>query len=171
MPFLVKKGFFGCFGGFSAPSGSQESMTSSKSPGKPPNLARFLGNPWHHMAPRHHILGTTAPHIWAPHIQANPTNPGTTDFGTSYSVPHTVPHIWYLILYLILYLIFGTSYLVPHTVPHTVPHIWHLIFGTLYSVPHTVPHIWHLILYLTIERTFIFINRKILKTWFDLDLV
>ena len=40
------------------------------------------------------------------------------------------------------------------------PHIWHHIFGTTYLAPHIWHHIGTTYLALTIERTFLFTNRR-----------
>ena len=109
-----KGGFWAVLGGFSAPSGFQESRTSSTSHGKPPNLARFEGNLGTNGTSWHHIFGTTAPHIW---------HHGTTHLGTTYpsqSYQSWHHRFWYL----------GTSHLTPHWHLTSAPHIWHLIFST-----------------------------------------
>ena len=118
-----KGGFWAVLGGFRLP-GKQDVINIS---GNPLNLARFEGNLGTNGTSWHHILCTTAPHIW--------------HHGTTYLAPrhHTFGHHISKPILPILYLIFCTSYctsyLVPHTVPYTVPHIWHLIFGTTYLAP------------------------------------
>ena len=77
VPFLVKKGgVWAVFGGFRQVVGRRQHLMGN--PQISPDLREIsaptapAGTTF--LAPRHHIFGTTAPHIWAPHIQANPTN-------------------------------------------------------------------------------------------------
>ena len=122
---------------------------------------------WHHRV-WHHTFGhltSLAPHVTC--ISQSEARDGAR--WPPSAVPHVphVPHIWHLIAP------HGTS--APHwhltfdTSPRhhifgttdLAPHIWH--HGTTYLAPHGTTHIGTTHLALTIEGTFVFTNRKILK--------
>ena len=155
VPFLVKKGgFWAVFGGFRhqrAPQVVGRHQHLMGNPQTSPDLIEISAptapHTWHHGTSLAPHLGTS---YLAPHIQANPTNPGTTDFGTTRH--HTFGHLTSLAPHVTCISqseardgARWSPSAVPH-VPH-VPHIWYL--GTSHLAPHLgtshlAPHIWHL---------------------------